>query len=85
MELPLVAGRCPAASVEQYHGHLTAGDHNNEAASEYLCLDAVPEDRFGSQDAKDSAYFEHVRTSCGSLPCPPYVDSKVVTCVVCSV
>ena len=69
--------------MEQYHGYLSAGDHNNEAASEYLCLDSAPEDRMGSQSDLTSAYFEHVRTHCGSLPCPPYENNKVVTCVVC--
>ncbi|KAK7097137.1 uncharacterized protein [Littorina saxatilis] len=79
--------RCPPGSSEQYHGYLTAGDHNNlqAQASEYLCLDAYPEDLMGSQDDIASGYFEHVRSHCGSLPCPPYVDNKVVTCVVCSV
>ncbi|KAL8613461.1 hypothetical protein ACOMHN_007504 [Nucella lapillus] len=76
--------RCPSGSVTQYKGHLTAGDHNAPTPSEYLCLDQQPEDRAGSQATQDSGYFEHVRSHCGALPCPPYVENKVVTCAVCS-
>nr|KAG5711595.1 hypothetical protein BaRGS_016777 [Batillaria attramentaria] len=76
--------RCPADSAPQYHGYLTSTYYPNTATAEFLCLDAAPEDRMGSADQKVGAYIEHAVTLCGSLPCPPYVDRKVVTCVVCS-
>jgi hypothetical protein len=28
--------------------------------------------------------FYPVKTQCGSLPCPPYINDKYVTCVVCT-
>ena len=71
--------------MAQYSGHLSSTYYQNVAAAEFLCLDADPQDRPGSQDQqKVSAYIEHAVTVCGSLPCPPYVNGRVATCVVCS-
>ena len=78
-------GRCPSGSVVQYSGHLTSGNINDAVASEFLCLDSSPEDRLGSHNDESSAYVMYVKTHCGALPCPPYVDNKVATCAVCSV
>ena len=85
MQCDVSSHRCPAGSVIQYHGHLTSGNILTADASEFLCLDSAPEDRPGSHNDEASAYFEYVRTHCGALPCPPYVEDKVATCVVCSV
>ena len=81
----MTMSRCPGGSVAQYNGHLSSTYYQNAAGAEFLCLDAHPEDRQGSQEQKqDSAYIEHAVTVCGSLPCPPYVNGQVATCVVCS-
>ena len=76
---------CPNGSVVQYHGHLTSGNNQDKANSEYLCLDASPGDRLDNGAEDDSAYFLYVIAHCGALPCPPYVNNTVVTCAVCSV
>nr|KAG5710122.1 hypothetical protein BaRGS_006641 [Batillaria attramentaria] len=75
---------CPPGWVTQYSGHLMAGFHNHPAASEFLCLDGEPEHRLSGEVSKDGALLYYTVTQCGSLPCPPYVNAKVVTCVVCS-
>lgn len=68
----------------QYDGYLTMGNFGHAAASEYLCLDSSPEDREGSLEHQDGAWFDQTLIVCGSLPCPPYQDGGVVLCAVCS-
>nr|KAG5710125.1 hypothetical protein BaRGS_006644 [Batillaria attramentaria] len=75
---------CPTGWVTQYSGHLVAGYHGHEAASEFLCLDGEPEHRPSGEFNRNGAMFYHTVTQCGSLPCPPYTGGKVATCVVCS-
>ncbi|XP_076455277.1 uncharacterized protein LOC143289919 isoform X1 [Babylonia areolata] len=75
---------CPAGWTSQYRGHLMTEDKNRDGRTEYTCVDEVRENRPGGHENKNGALFYHVVTKCGSLPCPPYVPDKVVTCVVCS-
>lgn len=75
---------CPPGWTAQYTGHLMAGFHGHAAASEFLCLDVEPEHWAGGHEDKNGALLYNTRTVCGSLPCPPYVEGQVVTCVVCS-
>ncbi|KAK7503735.1 hypothetical protein BaRGS_00004858 [Batillaria attramentaria] len=76
--------KCPPGATAQYHGYLTSNAYNKASQSEYVCLDAQPEDRPGTSASVNSAWFIHDVAVCGSLPCPPYVNGKVITCVVCS-
>ena len=74
---------CPPGWTTQYKGHLTAA-HYVHYASEYVCLDASPENGTNTATNEEGLLFYYVITQCGSLPCPPYLHHKVVTCVVCS-
>lgn len=77
--------KCPASSTLQYYGYLSTDQDNMQAQSEFVCLDAAPEDRVGSDvDYGTSGWFEYTVTVCGSLPCPPYVPDKILMCAVCS-
>ena len=72
---------CYGGWTKQYRGYLGAGYNHHAAASEYVCVDeAVP----GRSYNYDGKLIFIVQTACGSLPCPPYVGGKSVTCVVCS-
>nr|KAG5706670.1 hypothetical protein BaRGS_005740 [Batillaria attramentaria] len=83
-DVPCSVCRAQQAVTVMYTGHLVAGHYDHKAASEYVCVDGQPEDRPSGEGNQKGAYFYLVRTVCGSLPCPPYVDMKVATCVVCS-
>ncbi|XP_052072404.1 uncharacterized protein LOC127710517 [Mytilus californianus] len=77
---------CYGNLVKEYDGYLYAGYPDHEAASEYICLDKTPEalDKSHS-DWTDKKLLYPVRVNCnGAIPCPPYVDGREVTCVVCS-
>ena len=75
---------CPENWTPQYTGHLVAGYFNHVSATEYLCLDASPEDLDGGEKDDNGKLLYYTVTKCGSLHCPPYIADKVVTCVVCS-
>ncbi|KAK7504447.1 hypothetical protein BaRGS_00004313 [Batillaria attramentaria] len=75
---------CPSGWVTQYTGHITATHYAYKGASEFLCLDGQPEEREHSNGHERAAFFEYALTVCGSLPCPPYQNGKVITCAVCS-
>ncbi|XP_062619877.1 short-chain collagen C4-like [Saccostrea cucullata] len=79
---------CPAGWTVQYTGVLTSGsDYTNHYGTDYLCLDDNPE--YATEGARMHSYngklFYPVHAVCGSLPCPPYKNQQLVSCVVCSI
>ncbi|XP_070177739.1 uncharacterized protein [Littorina saxatilis] len=74
---------CPSGWTSQYTGHLVSqlADH---FATEYVCLDGSPEHSLNDESNENGLLFYYVITVCGSLPCAPYINNRVVTCVVCS-
>ena len=68
--------------VAGYHGH--TNDFGHKAASEYVCLDDSPDVIPGGHTNQNGALFYMVEGHCGSLLCPPYVEGRELTCVVCS-
>jgi len=67
-----------------YKGFLAAGYYANKAASQYVCVDGQPEFVPHIGDDDDGKMFENVSSRCGSLACPPYIDHKNLSCVVCT-
>ncbi|XP_070208461.1 short-chain collagen C4-like [Littorina saxatilis] len=74
---------CPTGWTRQYYGNLVASNHDHYA-TEYICLDAYPQDDRGGELNNKGWTIFYVTAACGSLSCPPYVNNKVLTCVVCS-
>ncbi|PVD29534.1 hypothetical protein C0Q70_08785 [Pomacea canaliculata] len=75
---------CPAGWTSEYIGWLMGGWPGHNAASEFICVDSKMEERIGSERNDNGKLLYYTVTVCGSLPCPPYVNGKKVTCVVCS-
>ncbi|XP_052075428.1 uncharacterized protein LOC127712862 [Mytilus californianus] len=63
---------CHGNWVKEYDGYLYAGHPSHSAATEYICLDKTPEALDKSPNYTDK------------MLCPPYVNGREVTCVVCS-
>ncbi|XP_041346870.1 uncharacterized protein LOC121366519, partial [Gigantopelta aegis] len=61
-------------------------DHNVPCARNavYECVDKDAESIYGSSGNIDGALFYFVQGTCTGLPCPPYVNNRVITCVVCT-
>ncbi|KAK7094615.1 uncharacterized protein [Littorina saxatilis] len=68
----------------QYSGFLMAGQNDHAAGSEYICVDSRLENTVHGDASEDGKLLYYTVTRCGSLPCTPYVNNKVVTCAVCS-
>ncbi|XP_052065605.1 short-chain collagen C4-like isoform X3 [Mytilus californianus] len=68
----------------EYNGYLMAS-HNNYKRTDYACID-VNAEQFDNKSAynEDGALFYPIRTSCGSLRCPPYRKDADVLCVLCT-
>ena len=75
---------CTAGWRLQYSGFLMAGRDVHSAASEYVCVDSRMENSIHGDQDENGVLFYYTVTHCGSLPCSPYVNNKVVTCAVCS-
>jgi hypothetical protein len=74
---------CTSGWTKQYDGYLMAG-YRDHLRSEFVCVDSVMESRPGTGANLNGALFYYTVTQCGSLPCEPYQNNKIVTCVVCS-
>ncbi|XP_028398310.1 short-chain collagen C4-like [Dendronephthya gigantea] len=76
---------CPSGWTMEYKGYLMAEHHNNgKGRTQYICVDGKPEATIGSHVNKDGALLYFVESTCGSIPCPPYVQGYELTCVVCT-
>nr|KAG5709897.1 hypothetical protein BaRGS_029939 [Batillaria attramentaria] len=75
---------CLPGWTKEYSGHLMSGYHDHAAATEYLCMDDAKDADHASHVNHNGKVFYYVLGQCGSLPCPPYQQDKVITCVVCS-
>ncbi|XP_056002557.1 uncharacterized protein LOC130049235 [Ostrea edulis] len=78
---------CPSSWNVEYRGFLTSQSATDGRPSyDYMCLHENAE--YLTEGARQQNYNGHlfypVITQCGSLPCPPYINAKYVTCVVCS-
>ena len=68
----------------EYTGYLAA-EQRTSSLTNYVCIDAHSEALDGGGANNNEAVVHNVQVQCGSLPCPPYVDSRQLACVVCSI
>ena len=82
----MIPGRseCYPGWTREYWGYLMSGHYEIKAATDYYCVDADPESRFGRGKNDDGYLLYYVEARCGSLPCPPYNNGWELTCVVCT-
>ncbi|OWF47376.1 hypothetical protein KP79_PYT26185 [Mizuhopecten yessoensis] len=81
----MIPGRttCFPGWVEAYSGFIVAGYPDHPSNTDYICMDGHPQPVPGGQGDDDGVLLRPVVTKCGSLPCPPYENDKLVPCVVC--
>ena len=76
---------CYGDWVKEYNGYLYTGDSTDSAASEYICMDETPDVLKQSSNFDGKKIVSPVMVKCnGALPCPPYVNGREATRVVCS-
>ena len=66
-----------------YSGYLMAGSSGAAAGTEYICVDPSLEATVRSSANDNGKLMYFTVTRCGSLPCPPYVENRIVACAVC--
>ena len=67
-----------------WHLQYMAGYSGHAAGSEYICVDSQFQSRLSSDTDQNGKLLYYTVTQCGSLPCEPYVNDKLVLCAVCS-
>lgn len=76
--------RCLKGWNMEYKGLLASGNHRDNGASTYMCIDQTPEVLEGGVQNENGYNLFPVKAFCGSLKCPPYVQNSIFNCVVCS-
>ena len=77
---------CPTGWTTEYYGYLMSerSKHPHHHKSQFLCIDQAMETAIGSFHDHNGQLFSPVEGRCGSLPCPPYEETKELTCAVCT-
>ena len=76
---------CLSNWTTEYYGYLMAERyHHNHHRSQFTCVDRVLKPVIGTIHDHDGFSFYFVEGRCGSLPCPPYEQTKELTCAVCT-
>ncbi|XP_052768798.1 uncharacterized protein LOC128209031 [Mya arenaria] len=77
--------QCLDGWTMEYHGYLSSGYYGHAAATEFVCLDVDPEIISGGKSDNNGKLFYFTEVRCGSSSlCPPYVNGRELSCVVCS-
>ena len=75
---------CPSSWTREYKGYLMTHYYIHKKNAVYECVDENPESIPGGSANNDGALFYFTVSTCNGLPCPPYVENKAITCVVCT-
>ena len=74
---------CPSGWIREYYGYLMAEFYNYQR-TQFTCIDTALKPVAGSTANQNGLLFYFVEGRCGSLPCPPYDESKELSCAVCT-
>ena len=76
---------CPPSWTLEYHGYLMTSFHHYALSTEYVCVDGQPDVVPNSGQDLEGSEIVFTEVPCDrDLPCPPYDDSKELTCAVCT-
>ena len=76
---------CPSGWTREYYGYLMAElKAADRQHTQYTCVDSSLKPVPGSSANHDGLIFHFVEGRCGSLPCPPYDNTKELSCAVCT-
>ena len=76
---------CPSGWTREYYGYLMAETSlSNRHRTHYTCIDIALKPVPGSTADHNGLVFYFVEGRCGSLPCPPYDNTRELSCAVCT-
>jgi hypothetical protein len=77
--------KCPASWDKEYEGYLMGTHYTQTSSHEAVCVDIEAEKVVNSSSAsQDGNLWYPTEAECGALPCPPYVQNRELSCVVCT-
>lgn len=68
----------------EYNGYLVTQYYSHAGNKDHVCMDSSPQTLNTGSENNNGAMFYLTVAKCSTLPCPPYVDSQILTCAVCS-
>lgn len=74
---------CPGTWSLEYAGYLMSNQYQL-SKSDTVCVDRQAEPIAATNANQNGTLWYSTEAECGSLPCPPYVQNREVTCSVCS-
>ena len=74
---------CPRGWTREYYGYLMS-QRSTHSSSQFTCVDRAFKAVTGSSANRNGLLFYFVEGRCGSLPCPPYDNSRELSCSVCT-
>ena len=76
---------CPTGWTREYYGYLMSSIYGSSRhRTQYTCMDTTLKPVPGSATYHTGLLFTFVEGRCGSLPCPPYDNTRELSCAVCS-
>ena len=78
---------CPSGWSREYYGYMMSEERNsNRQARSTICVDVNAEAVPGSGTSTNPSltYLMSVECTNSELPCPPYVDGRILSCAVCT-
>ena len=76
---------CPIGWTREYYGYLMSErSHSAHHRSQFTCVDSNLKSVNGSSADQQGLLFMFVEGRCGSLPCPPYDNTRELSCAVCT-
>ena len=75
---------CPTGWTREYYGYLMSS-LSSRYRTKFTCIDVAVKPATGSTaKSQDGLLFYFVEGRCGSLPCPPYDNTRELSCTVCT-
>ena len=74
---------CPTGWTREYYGYLMSSRYDLQRTV-FTCVDTAFKSVAGSSTDHGSFLFYFVEGRCGSLPCPPYDNTRELSCAVCT-
>ena len=76
---------CPTGWTREYYGYLMSSYYGSDRHRiQFTCVDTAFKSVPGSSANNDGLVFYFVEGRCGSLPCPPYDNTRELSCAICT-
>ena len=74
---------CPSGWTREYYGYLMA-EWYDDYRSQFVCVDNALKQVPGKPTYDGGWQIHFIEGRCGSLPCPPYDETKELSCAICT-